>query len=123
MFGIYFIKTMILILTYVAYGITFPVLVLYIHQIYTYLKSEKQLEHKDENYGVKRAAKILVFTISVLIHIGCIAVIVITIPWCVELVRGIQNLIMTQPAYLLLFVSTIVFLFFQISKMAREILN
>lgn len=123
MFVICFIKTMIFILTYMTYCITFPVLVLYFHQIYTYLKSDKQQEQKDENHDVRRAAKILVFAISGIIHIGCIAVMIITIPWCFELERGIRNMIMTQPVYPLLFVSMIVFLFFYIKKIASEILS
>ncbi len=123
MFAIYFIKTMALILIYLAFGVTLPVVGLYIHQIYTHLKSEKQPKQKDVNYGVRRAAKILVFSITVLIDVGNIAGMIATLSWMVELKNAIGHLVIVQPGYAMIFAGLIAFPFLYLRKLTHESTN
>lgn len=116
MFVICFIKTMTLILIYLSFGATLSVLGLYIHQIYTYLRSEKQPKQKDVNSGVRCAAKILVFTINLLVFIGSIVAAVVTYPWAMEMKDAIGSLAMAQPVFGIVFLGLSAFPFLYLRR-------
>ena len=117
MFITFFLKTILILLTYLALIVSFAISFQYIRQFFSYLKGMKI---EGELSSLKSKAKAIVITADLSVMIFSIWMIKATLAWQIDLVTGIENAAEAQPIVMLLLAFLVVHPIITLRKWAME---